>query len=377
MWRHILLCILAAVLVLGAAIPAVQPAERTVKMNGSLLLESGDSFAAGSFDGTILTGAASPLRLAARDGRFPVQGMYLSPVIQTEPFSSLILSWNADTPPGTAISAEAQVLVEKRWSEWFSWGVWGDRSASAGSPTSRLAQMDTDTLMIKGNKKATAIRYRLKLTSRDPNATPAVRMIALSVRDKDRPKGSAAVAARDGSWERDLKVPAYPQSQSDPKIASRICSPTSVRMVMAYYGIKVSPEAAAWGSYDANGDLFGNWSFNAAYAARNGLTAYVAFFDSLKGLKEEIAQGYPVVAAVWYRSDESITQPYPVLHGAPIGYTDGHLVVVRGFRVKDGKEYVIVNDPAGSNAAGVYREYLASEFEAAWVKVAYIIRPPK
>lgn len=371
-----ILWMLAAALVFGAAISAAQPAERTLTMNGTLLLQTGSEFAAGSTEGTVvLPEAAAPLRLASKSGRYLGQGVYLSPVVQTVPFSSLIISWNVDTPPGTAIVIEAQVLVEKKWSEWFSWGVWGDKAASADNPVSRVAQMDIDTLLLKGDKKATAIRYRLKLSSRDSRATPAVRLIALTIKDKDRIKARAALAEVGGAFERDLPVPPYSQARSDPKIASRICSPTSVRMVMAYHGIRVTPEAAAWGSYDSKGDLFGNWPFNAAYAAKSGLTAYVAFLDSLADLKQEIAQGYPVVAAVWYRSSESVAQPLPVLHGAPIDYTDGHLVVVRGFKVQDGKEYVLVNDPAGADEASVYREYLATEFETAWVKVAYIIRP--
>jgi uncharacterized protein YvpB len=375
MRRNILLCILAA-LVFGVAISAAQPAERTETMTGTLLLQTGGMFT-GSTDGTVvLPGEAAPLRLAVKSGRYLAQGVYLSPVIQTAPFGSLIISWNVDTPSGTAIAVEAQVLVEKKWSEWFSWGTWGDKAASSGNPASRVAQMDVDTLLLKGDKKATAIRYRLKLSSRDPRVTPAVRLIALSIKNKDRSAGRAVtVEAAGNAWERDLPVPSYSQAKRDPKIASRICSPTSVSMVMAYHGVWVAPETVAWGSYDSKQDLFGNWPFNAAYAAKSGLTAYVAFFDSLSDLKQEIAQGYPVVAAVWYRNSEAIAQPLPVLHGAPIDYTEGHLVVVRGFKVRDGKEYVLVNDPAGADDAAVYREYLAAEFEAAWVKVAYIIRP--
>ena len=180
-------------------------------------------------------------------------------------------------------------------------------------------------------------------------------------------------AGRD--WEKNLPVPAYSQRMSDPRIAARICSPTSLSMVMAYYGDKVSPEEAAWGSLDRRADVFGNWAFNAAYAGQRGFTSYVAFL-TMANLKQEIAQGCPVIAAVWYRSSEAVDKPLPVLHGAPIDYTDGHLLVVRGFKVKNGKEYVLVNDPAGVDAAGVCREYLAAEFDAAWVKAAYLIRPP-
>ncbi len=266
MRRKIILGVLVTALVLSGALAACQPAEQTVTMNGTLLLQTGSAFTVGRCDGTlVLPDAAAPLRLASRSGRYPGQGVYLSPVIQTAPFDSLIISWNADAPGGTALSVEAQVLVEKKWSEWFSWGVWGEKAASADSPASRVAQMDVDTLLLKGDKKATAIRYRLKLSSRDPRVTPTVRLIALTIRNKDRVKATpAATEAGSGVLERDLAVPPYSQAKRDPKIASRICSPTSVSMVLAYHGIRVAPEAVAWGAYDAKRDLFGNWPFNAA-----------------------------------------------------------------------------------------------------------------
>jgi uncharacterized protein YvpB len=369
--------LLAVVLALAAAAAAAQPGEPpAVTMKGSLLVDTGSAFTAGTTSGTVvLPTEAAPLRLAATAGRYQSRGLYLSPVIRTAPFRELILSWNADTPAGTAITIEAQVLVGQKWSEWFSWGTWGGKSASAAKLAGQTAKMDIDTLTISGGQKAIAVRYRLTLTSADSRVTPTVRLVALTVRDHGD-SGVSPPASPAAGWQLGLAVPAYAQAKRDPRIASRICSPTSLSMVMNYWGVAVSPEEAAWGSYDHRGDLFGNWSFNAAYAGKHGFTAYVAYLDSLADLKQEIAQGFPVVVAVWYRSSQAVNQAFPVLHGAPIDYTDGHLVVVRGFKVKDGKEYVLVNDPAGGDEAGVYREYAAGEFAAAWVKVAYIIRPP-
>lgn len=376
MKNKIILGLLALILAIAAAAAAAQVSEPpALAMKGGLLIDTGSAFAAGTTDGTVVLSAeTAPLRLAAAGGRYRPRGLYLSPVIQTAPFRDLILSWNADTPAGTALTVEAQVLVSGKWSEWFSWGTWGGQSASAAKLAGRAAKMDIDTLTISGGQKATAVRYRLTLTSSDPRVTPAVRLVALTIKGQDGIKAEPPVAI--AGWQRDLDVPAYSQAKRDPRIASRICSPTSLSMVMNYWGVTASPEDTAWGSYDHRGDLFGNWSFNAAYAGRRGFTSYVAYLNSLADLKQEIAHGYPVVVAVWYRSSEAVPQPFPVLHGAPIDYTDGHLVVVHGFKVRDGKEYVLVNDPAGGNDAAVYREYAAGEFAAAWVKVAYIIRPP-
>lgn len=368
--------LLAAMLAIAAATAAAKISEPTpLAMKGSLLVQTAGDFSAGSTDNTaVLPTEVAPLRLIAVAGHYQPRGVYLSPVIQTAPFRELIISWNADTPAGTALAVEAQVLIGRKWSEWFSWGTWGGKSASAAKAASKLAKMDVDTLTISG-EKATAVRYRLTLTSSDPRVTPAVRLVALTIKGEPSSSANPSPAAAAG-WERNLPVPAYAQAKRDPRIASRICSPTSLSMVMNYWGTAVTPEEAAWGSYDHRGDLFGNWSFNAAYAGRRGFTSYVAYLNSLDDLKREIANGFPVIAAVWYKNSEAVQQPLPVLHGAPVDYTDGHLVVVRGFKVKGGKEYVLVNDPAGGDNAAVYREYAADEFVAAWVKVAYIIRPP-
>lgn len=303
------------------------------------------------------------------------QATYLSGTIEADPFQSLLFSCDADTPEDSTVRAEIQVEQGKAWSGWLNWGTWG-ASVKSGSNISAagnsVAEMDEDVLQVIDGKTARAVRYRLTLERNASKEGPTVRSVAVSVRGAAQP---AAKAGPSGASGKILDVPRLSQMTRDPKIAAEICSPTSVAMVLNYDGVGVLPEEAAWGAYDNNGLLFGNWAFNCAYAGSYGFTAFTEYLDSLDDIKGEIANGNPVVLSVRYKKDESVEGDLPVLHGAPIDKTEGHLLVICGFESKGGKEYAVVNDPAAPNDVGVRREYAADELERASFHVAYIIRP--
>ena len=121
--------------------------------------------------------------------------------------------------------------------------------------------------------------------------------------------------------------------------------------------------------YDPVYDGYGNWSFNTAYAAAQGLDAYVACFDDLAQLESWIAAGVPVVISVAWKPGE--------LTGAPIASSAGHLLVVAGF---DEYGHVIVADPRGEHEHEVRRIYDATQLERAWQNnsagMVYLVYPP-
>lgn len=330
-------------------------------------------------------------------------GTYTSAVVETRPFEYMVLSWNADTPDGTHIEIDGRVRVGGRWSSWLSWGKWstsafldGDGrlalpgSAPAAETDDPLAKLATDELQVKGaaGEAADAFQYRLTLHSLQGGASdggPRVRLVACTLRNtlpgRDIPKEYPPDAPDLSHLEVDLDVPAYSQYRRDPRIGGSICSPTCMAMVLAYRGIDISPEQAAWGVNDYTVPMFGNWPFNTAFAASYGLVAYVEYLTPAAGsdpwyaVKQEVVRGNPVVVSVRYRRpDYSGSSSFPV-EGVPINATGGHLVLVRGFAWRDGVEYVIVNDPAAPDDETVRREYRADQFAVAWhKKVAYITR---
>lgn len=159
------------------------------------------------------------------------------------------------------------------------------------------------------------------------------------------------------------------------------CSPTSTAMVLRYF--KASPEPAeyTWSkypdsfvdhaaryTYDHRYEGTGNWPFNTAYAAQQGMDAFVTRLSHLGDAEAFIKAGIPLVASIAFAKGK--------LTGAPISSTPGHLLVITGF-AKDGR--VIVNDPAASQNSTVRRVYSRSQFEKAWLGgsggIVYVIRP--
>ncbi len=164
------------------------------------------------------------------------------------------------------------------------------------------------------------------------------------------------------------------------------CSPTSTAMVLAYWRRGPTPADYAWvdesypdkvvahaaaGTFDHAYGGAGNWSFNAAYAARFGLIANVTRLLSLDEAELFIESGIPLVASVSFAADELTGAGYP---------THGHLLVIVGFTSSGD---VVVNDPASHLVASndeVRVEYDRTEFERVWLTrsggLVYVIRPP-
>src|SRR5207237_6829184 len=87
-----------------------------------------------------------------------------------------------------------------------------------------------------------------------------------------------------------------------------------------------------------------------------GVPGYIRRFASMKEAHEMIAQNQPIIA--------SIRDPAGQLKGTPYGKTAGHLLVICGF---DTRGNVLVNDPAGRDAARGQLTYDRAQFEQAWI----------
>lgn len=312
-----------------------------------------------------------------------LKGVYTSNIINTSPFEYLVLSWDSDTPEGTSIQIEARVFASNgQWSNWLSWGTWGTfikRASGTGVIDDPVAYVDTDTLVIKGGDGETAnkIQYKITLNTNTFGVTPSVRLISGALRNTLSGQGINKVFTDkpDLSEMKVLDVPKLSQMVRDPSIANSICSATSIAMILNYHGTDILPEESAWGVYDYNYDGFGNWPFNTAYASSFGYRAYVDY-STIEGLKREIYYGYPVAVSVKYKNSINIKSNFPVIDGAPIESTDGHLIVVCGFTNENGTDYIIINDPAAPSNEEVRVKYKLDQFEVAWAEfgnIAYII----
>lgn len=334
--------------------------EETVSYEGNLILNKKADFQIGEMENLALNGNGEmELRLGNEEG------IYNSPIILTDNFDELVASWNVNTPENTYIELFIQVKIDDEWTMWYSYGKWSSNSNSASvrDQIDKFGQLSIDTLEILWGEYADALRYKIELNREEKIAkTPSIKSIYLTLKTE---KEDVEVLSEDINYLIELDVPERSQMLV-PEIGNRICSPTSISMVLEYYGLNMETEEVAAGVIDNEIDIYGNWSYNTSFVGSKGLNSYVARFNSVDEIKKKIAEGIPVIASIKTKSKNTLA-------GAPQTYPSGHLIVIRGFTEKYGEEYVIVNDPASPEAENVRREYKLSEFEAAWSNIVYII----
>jgi len=284
-----------------------------------------------------------------------VQTAVLESTILTpaQSFDTLIPSWNVETPLGSSSVLEVRARVDKHWTRYYSFGQWSSTglSSSVNGQADADGTLSTDTLKLE--RLATQFQYRLTLTTNASSGQPKARLLTFSTDSRTLTAVKNAEGNR-SSWGKILKVPPY--SQMVFKAGEGWCSPTSLSMVLAFWGINRSVPEVAARVFDSAYRGTGNWPFNTAYAASLGLEAYVTRLPGMGALEEYIARGVPVITSIGFKAGE--------IKGAPVAWSEGHLLVVVGF---DKLGNVVVNDPAGQNESEVRRTYSRAEFERAWM----------
>ena len=306
----------------------------------------------GYFDGVMFKYDGLTLRPGVTEGEF------ISSDIELGEFSQLIASWNASTAGGTVEISVCAKRADGTYTDPYSWGVWSaipGVSASA-SRSDKDGVLDIDTLQLKN--KSTAVRLIIKLKQTGEKA-PVLYNVTLAA---DTAKGALTKTPASKS----VKLTVKRRYQMDvPDIGGRICSPTSLSMVRDYYGEKkFETKDTADGVYDNGEDIYGNWSYNVAYAGELGYNAYVDIYD-MNALKWALYKQVPVVCSVKIKKGQLAGSGYPDYS------TNGHLMCVIGYETVDGVDWLIVNDPAKQQ---VEVRYLCSEFEQIWRGTVYIVQ---
>ena len=353
---------------------------------------SADTFGGGSSSGALVDGD----RLALAPGE--LSGAWTSPVVQASfGFTRLVASWNAETPADSRIRVETQATTAGgETSDWYTLGIWAadDRAVqrtSVAGQSDALGRVDTDTLYARGQPFTSyTLRVRLERASAD-DPSPGVRMLGAEVADfaysagvpTSAPLTSEPVELAVPSLSQEVHARQYPQWGGG---GEAWCSPTSTEMVVEFWGRGPGTDDLAWvdpgfadpsvdyaarGTYDAAYRGTGNWPFNAAYAARFNLDAFVTQLRSLAEAERFLRAGIPLVASIASRPGE--------LDGFLFsGGTNGHLVVIVGL---DAAGNPIVNDPAAWTNGTVRRVYDRAQFERVWLRgsggTVYVIHPPE
>lgn len=287
------------------------------------------------------------------------EGVFISNEIKPGgEFKKLIMSWNADTSGGTVEVAVMVKLSDGSYTEPYSWGVWsaipGVSASSSGEDTH--GKLDIDTLTLKEKCSTVKLKITLKKTG---EKAPVLYNVTIAT-DREKQDISKLPSAKK------VNLSVKKRYQYDvPEIGGVICSPTSLSMVRDYYKEKdFDTKDTANGVYDNGAGIYGNWSYNVAYAGELGYNAYVDIYDT-KALKWALSKKVPVICSVRVKKGQLKDSGYPDYS------TNGHLLCVTGYETIDGKDYFTVNDPA-LKQVGV--RYLVSEFEKIWPGTVYIVQ---
>jgi len=312
--------------------------------------------------------------LAKENGSFVSNGQIVSPVIRSKfPFDTLLLSWNGKYPSQTHLRVEAQVHVG--FNKWSSWYEISDYQENPEINRHRMKKDEygyVDVDQIKLSKPSNAFRYRFSLYSDSSEHTPTLRRVSFSYANykKDTPvKEKLVIGKSRKDWIRNLDVPYRSQMVEAKDLSWRICHPTSLSMVLDYYGKSFATAEVAQNVWDNLNNIYGNWIYNAAFAGSLGYRSYVQYCGNFDPVKEQISQGHPVILSIRYNEGE--------LKGAPVNSTAGHIIVVRGFS-EEGNP--IVNDPGAEDVSKGYITLDKNELEKAWLNhsgAIVVVQPEK
>jgi len=254
---------------------------------------------------------------------------------------------------------ELSAFAAGAWSPWVAGATVGRARFADSVGRSETLVCEIDEFI--ANPPAERVRVVLRASGDGPGSPLAAPWCAsLSAWSP----GTEGLSAADGAR---LVVPAFSQMEEADAIRQRVCSPTCVAMVLAYYGTRAAVADLAREMLQPELDLYGVWPAAIRAASRRGIGGYLLRFPDWAAAAWCLERGMPVIASVRYGAGE--------LTGAAIAETSGHLLVLTGYAGGD----VFVNDPAAPRASEVTRRYRLDELRRAWLArsgVGYVLFAP-
>lgn len=319
---------------------------------------------------------------ASRSGKETIVGEYLTPEFRTSvPFNELLPSWNVKLRGDAVVTFELSTRPRggEAWTPFLHVGDWRDPDLEpAGwldlprrleAPGSKIL---TDFLRTERRQDQFKMRVRLLARPGSEDVRLEIHRLAFCVSDRtglplafEVPTPERAPRLEEVPWKRRLPVPFRSQKVERAEIAGRICSPTSVSMVMEFLGVDRPTGQVAREVYDHDHDIYGNWPRAIQTAFHHGVPGYLARFADWGAVRDSIAAGKPLIISIAVKEGQ--------LEGAPYRTTAGHLLVLTGF---DEKGDVHVNDPASSTVERGVTVYRRADLEQVWMArggTAYVL----
>jgi len=290
-------------------------------------------------------------------------------------FNEALVSWNLNVPSDVSYAVDLSVgaRFDDNWSPWMLIDQAGPQPVDE-KPNKRFDGGKVKVDYFVSQRRFDLVRVRIRLLARANRAItlPAPR-VTVTLSDTTRrvdswqPQLPMVESPTKEAYTKRLPVPFRSQYTGRSELQGRICSPTSLSMVLAYHGIDKPTATVVDACLDPVHDIYGNWPRNIAAAFRLGAPGYLTRINDWAVVQQHIAAGRPVIASIRFDRPE-------LIKAAPYKMTNGHLIVICGFD-EDGN--VLVNDSAVRNPEEGRRAYDRDQLEAAWFGgsggVAYIL----
>ncbi|KAA1421409.1 peptidase C39 family protein [Nocardioides humilatus] len=355
--------------------------------------DSARQWRTGTAEGSVVTDGrltfASGVSTTTADGHTYDVARWTSPwVAPGFDFTELITSWSALTPKDSWVQIQVRGRDGTDRTTWDTIGRWTSGDQHLQRSTDSGQSDDGTSVAVDTWRTAGLPAFQLRLSLARRTGTTATPSLDLATVMTSRVPSSAGETSAAGPAKGVvLPVPRFSQMAHRGHYpqwgggGEAWCSPTSTSMVLAYYDALPDPRAYDWVpadhvdpwvdhaarmTYDHAYDGTGNWPFNTAYAAPLAGKAFVTRLRSVREAEQFLAVGIPLVVSIAFGTGE--------LDGAPIGSSDGHLLVIVGVRDNGN---VVVNDPASDSRRHVRRTYDRAQFERLWLEasggLAYVI----
>ncbi|MEL6796125.1 MAG: serine hydrolase [Planctomycetota bacterium] len=279
-------------------------------------------------------------------------------------FTNAVVSFNAVVADGGFVRADVAVPSDGDWSEWMPIADWGKPQGVATLPTSwpggRIA---IDELI--ADDPIDRLRVRIVASAGDAGSWPALHRVDVvtSRRDRDR--------VLDASPGDAITVDAPFQRTAiddDPSLASRLCSPTSLGMLLAHRGQVPDYREMIDRVYDAKHDLYGVWPRAIQAAFSYGVPGRLHRFGCWTEVRAQLANVGPIAISLRAAEGE--------VRGMDYDASEGHIIVLIGLNEQGD---AIVLDPAFSTESEARRVYPAHDLSEVWLRrargTAYVLLP--
>lgn len=248
------------------------------------------------------------------------------------------------------------------WSPWLALGEAGrDAPADAWQTQSDAAHAEVDTLVADGPIEALRVRVR----SGASGATVADLRVCLTFHDER----AVFVDDERADGRVECPTPFLSNAIADEALRGRLCSPLSLRMLLAQRGVERPIAEIAERVYDQRAGIYGNWASAIRAAADLGVPGALHRFSDWASVRDHLREVGPIAVSMSFSAAD--------LPEAGYDASEGHIAVLYGLNEAGD---ALMLDPAYGDEALARRVFPREAMTEVWLRrakgLAYALRPP-